>query len=202
MSADFRQHAACLWVICTALFSSARADELVECPIIPTLRYYDITGRTVEEIRSSMVERGPLDEAGKRRFAHTEWRIKWNWKIKEDGSVNLDTLALKCEGSITLPRFREVHARAGDLASEWALFIDRLMAHESQHLSHVSMYAPRIITRLREVHGPLPPARANMIVQEVVAEIKAMDRDYDRITRNGDTEGCWRIGDTLLRRAE
>lgn len=182
-----------VWLLCTAISSSVRADEVVECEIVPTVQLYDVSGLSAEEIRASMLSIGPVDAAGKRRFAHAEWSIKWHWNTNDDGSVNLDTVAVKCEGTITLPHLRDAQSLPESLRIEWRLFVERLLAHESRHLSNVAIHAPRIVSRLRAAKSPVFPNRANKIAQRVVADIQAMDREYDRATSNGRSEGCWDI---------
>lgn len=178
--------------------ASAQAEELERCPITPTVRWYDVRGNSPEEVRAALLEHGPKDDLGKRRFAYAEWSIHWNWKLDKDRNVDLSTVTISCEGSLVLPRFVPAADTSPELRSEWTRYFDRLMRHEEQHLAHPEQNAFLIIEKLKAAKakdGELPLKRAQKIVQNVIYQIREMDRTYDLETNHGKSEGIWAIED-------
>lgn len=184
-----------LAVCCLSEESSHRANAT--CPIRPQYRFYDVQGNTPEEVRASMVERGPKDAGGKARFAYTDWYVSWRWKKRPDGNVDTNTIALECSAEILLPRLRPVASTDRSFIRAWHEYAERMRDHELNHVAHVSVRAPEIISFLRNEsarRGGLSPVSANKIVTGVVGRIKALDRAYDRATNHGLTEGIWTVG--------
>ncbi len=178
--------------------ANAQGEELERCPIRSTITWYDVRGSTPEEVRQSLIERGPKDEFGKRRFAYAEWSIHWNWKLDKNKNVDLSTVTISCEGTLVLPRFIPAADAPPELRSEWDRYLDRLMRHEEQHLAHPERNAFLIIKRLKAAKakdGDLSLKRAQKIVQNVIYHIREMDRIYDLETNHGKSEGTWAIQD-------
>ena len=171
------------------------ADRSV-CQIRPTYLFYDVEGDSPEEIRASMVERGPKDAGGKARFAYTDWHISWRWGRTRTGHVDTDAITLECAAEVLLPRLRPKATTSISFIRAWHEYVERMRQHELKHVEHVSARAPEIVTRLRNAstgrHG-LSTSQANTLVTQVVNRIKALDRAYDRVTNHGETEGVWRV---------
>ncbi len=177
---------------------SALGESLERCPIRPTITWYDVSGDSPEEIRTSLTEEGPKDEAGKRRFAYAEWSIHWNWKVDASKNIDLSTVTIACSGSLTLPRYQPGPVASPELRAEWERYFERLMQHEEQHLSHPEENAFLILKKLKAAKaqdGELSLRRAQKIVQGVIYQIREMDRAYDRETNHGKSEGIWAIED-------
>jgi predicted secreted Zn-dependent protease len=166
------------------------------CPVTPTFRFYAVTGSSEEELRKSLLEKGPRDDSGVARFAYTDWKVTWKWKKLADGLIDPDSVELACVANVLLPELDSNATVSPELRSAWDGFIERTRKHELNHVSHVEQRAPEIYKRLRAAawqSGGLSGKRASEIVSEVVADIKAMDRRYDAETDHGRTEGAWRI---------
>jgi len=187
-----------VWTLAMMLVSvvgEAHADTST-CAIEPRYTFYEVSGGSAEELEESLRVRGPRDEAGLRRFAYTDWTVKWGWKRFEDGSVDPSTVSLTCVVTILLPKVSDLDVLPPTLKSSWNAFIERTRQHELHHVSHVERMAPRIIQQLRDEHyrvGTISLKRAKRIVSDVIAQIKTMDRYYDTETDHGRTEGTWNI---------
>ena len=174
--------------------SSHRANA--SCPIRPEYRFYDVQGSTPDEVRASMIERGPKDAAGKARFAYTDWYVSWRWKKTSNGNVDPKTIALECSAEILLPRLRPRANTDQRFIRAWHEYAERMREHELKHVEHVSARAPEIISVIRSEaarRGGLSPVAANKFVSDVVSRIKALDRAYDRATNHGLSEGLWTV---------
>jgi predicted secreted Zn-dependent protease len=166
------------------------------CTVIPTYSFYPVAGTTSEELKRSLVEKGPRDETGAARFAYTEWKVQWKWKRMDDGSINPESVQVNCEASILLPQAETIEALSPELKAAWNGFVERTRRHELNHVRHVEQMAPQIVTKVQvaaQRFGKLQSKRAESIIGEVIADIKARDRSYDAQTDHGRTEGAWQI---------
>ncbi len=173
-------------------FEAAPAPEL--CKIEPQYRFYDVHGSSPEEVRASMVERGPKDVGGKARFAYTDWHISWRWRRTPTGNVDPNAITLECTAEVLLPRWKPTSTASVDFIRAWHRYVEHVREHELKHVEHVSARAPEIIARLRRVsdeRGAVSTTYANTLVNQIVNRIKALDRAYDRATNHGRTEGLW-----------
>jgi predicted secreted Zn-dependent protease len=171
----------------------ARADN---CPVTPVYNYYAVEGRTESELEASLREKGPRDELGQVRFAYTDWTVKWNWKRGKGNLVDLDSVKITCLATILLPKVAANNSMATDLVSAWEGFVERTRRHELNHVSHIEQLAPLIVSRIRkeaQSSSGVTIERAQAIAKEVIAKIRAKDREYDAATVHGKTEGTWRI---------
>lgn len=167
-----------------------------ECPVSLQYQYYVVEGATAPSLKESLRQRGPRDDSGDVRFAYTDWTVKWSWKIGEGGGVDISSVKLSCQATILLPKVESLDALPLGVREGWSLFVERTRRHELNHVGHVEEIAPKIIGRLRQAaaeSGEVSPRRAEGIVSEVIAAIKARDRRYDSETNHGQTEGTWEI---------
>jgi predicted secreted Zn-dependent protease len=185
------------WIALVAMhlvcFFSAEAKP---CQVTPSYTYYAVEGRTVADLQESLRQRGPRDDYGAVRFAYTDWSVKWSWKRKDDGTIDLSSVKLVCDAMIKLPKIEARESLPQDLVEQWDGFVERTTRHELNHVSHVEQGAPQILERLDQAAksaGNLTVKRADSIVRQVIAEIRAKDREYDATTTHGRTEGTWRI---------
>lgn len=187
-----------VYAVLAAGFFSPSLAWPQSCTVNPTYRFYAVAGTTVGEIKDSLLERGPRDGLGAARFAYTDWKVKWKWQRLADGSINPDSVELACIAEILLPYLEPNAAVEPELRAGWGDFVERTRQHELNHVAHLTQRAPEIYQRLRAAaqhSGTLSSKRAEAIVSEVIAEIRALDRRYDAETDHGRTEGAWQIVD-------
>jgi predicted secreted Zn-dependent protease len=185
---------ACVGVL--AILVPATVVQAEVCSVTPTYSYYSVTGNSAEELEDSLRQNGPRDELGAVRFAYTDWTVKWNWKRQDDGTIDLRSVQLTCLATILLPKVDSREGWTPDLSLAWDAFVERTRHHELNHVGHVEQLAPRILDRLDQVAtqlGRVSAKRAESIVADVIAQIRAKDREYDATTRHGRTEGTWKI---------
>jgi predicted secreted Zn-dependent protease len=162
----------------------------------PSYTFYEVAGGDVDAIETSLRERGPRDERGKRRFAFTDWAVEWEWKRTNTGTVDPESLALKCSAEIRLPHLKVTPDTSLETIRQWHEFIERTRKHELAHLEHVQSGAMRIKDKILEARRrgvALTPSRANKIVSQGVQELRAFDVAYDARTEHGYVEGTWKV---------
>jgi predicted secreted Zn-dependent protease len=187
---------------------SALSDDYkrdARCSVSVTYEYYEISAANSSEIEEELLTHGPRDSYGARRFAYTDWRVKWDWKRDPDGRVIVDSVELKCSAKIALPKLVKKAGLASDTSARWDSFIESTIAHEAQHVEHVERNASKIIARIQQIasvrgdvggqsvaaKGSVSLTEAQRIVREVISEIRESDRKYDLKTHHGRSEGAW-----------
>ncbi len=171
------------------------------CPVAVTHHTYEVTGRDLREVRRQLLERGPRDEAGAPRFAYASWYISWEWPKDESGAYDFTRTEVQCRADLTLPRYvPHPEVTRGELTKILDV-LERINTHERNHLAHASYGGELIATKitLAAKRGRVRDQRAaNRIAFRVLDTLDRYDREYDRRTHFGETEGVWVPGGGIL----
>ena len=157
-------------------------------------QYYEVSGKNVHEIRTQLLEKGPVDEKGERRFAFAAWTLEWDWPVETDGTRRYVDTKVKCKAQLLLPRFRT--APGGEPHFNRTIFdaFEKIEKHEMHHVQHAiegaSLLQKAIVTAAQE--GRIKKEKdANRVAFKVVDNVSAFDSTYDQMTHFGKTEGIW-----------
>jgi predicted secreted Zn-dependent protease len=150
-----------------------------------TIHYYPITGSTAEAIRAQMNAKGPLDDAGDRVDALTEWYVSWNWPGYGWRMCFLGKVTVNYSVQVTLPYWDPPPEAAPELISSWEHFIAALANHERGHVDHIVQN----VHTVEEVIQEATCLSAEEAAQSVLAEFRAFDIAYDTATQHGATQG-------------
>ena len=190
----------CLLVACTVLLaacaSAARNPVLDKYPAgvtgRTTVSYYDIHGRTFEEVRADMHRLGPKVD-GTTFVGETRSPMRWSWHMETMGasSCSIRDVSVVVNAQITLPRWTPPADTEPGLVAEWKRFMTALETHEAGHKDISAKAGREIVNRLRGLSGlcsQLSP-RANEIARVIVERASEEQRAYDAVTRHGLTQG-------------
>ena len=101
------------------------------------IRYYEVSGKTLEELESSLAENAPTGSHGLPFFGLTDWYVTWNfqvWKRNEDCKlVHIDT---EVRTRVTLPKWIDSDASPLHMQRWWSVFIETLREHEFTHVDN------------------------------------------------------------------
>jgi len=139
-----------------------------------------------------MLDRGPRDAGGEARFGHTKWQVRWRWDLNQNDRPNLETVRVACEADVLLPRLASRDTLDARLLKTWDQFINQMDQHELNHVRNIQERAPQIAIRIRNgvQRGRVrSPATANKIANNVLLELRSLDRQYDQRTNHGKSEG-------------
>ena len=190
----------CLLVACTVLLaacaSALRNPVLDKYPAgvtgRTTVSYYDIHGRTFEEVRADMHRLGPKVD-GTTFVGETRSPMRWSWHMETMGasSCSIRDVSVVVNAQITLPRWTAPPDTEPGLVAEWKRFIAALETHEAGHKDISAKAAHEIIEKLHSVTGPCSTisARANDIAHAIVERAHEEQLAYDAETRHGYTQG-------------
>ena len=154
--------------------------------------YYDIEGRTFDELRADMRRKGPKID-GNSFVGEARSPMRWTWRTESSAgsTCSIRDVTVSVNAQITLPRWKPPANAEPGLEEEWRRFIAALEAHEAGH-KDISAKAGREITnRLRGMSalcGQLG-IRASDIARTIVARAAEEQKFYDATTRHGLTQG-------------
>ncbi len=164
--------------------------ELAQVPGL-TLDQYSVAGSTAKEIRAELDWLGPKDPSGAPRDAYTEWKVSWRWPDGERGP-DFSRTQVERKVRITLPRWEGVQYASPGLRAQWNDYMTALVTHERNHLELVDsgyQEIPQKISDAYKANPELSIAEAHQLAGEVLAKIRAADREYDLSTQHGRSEG-------------
>jgi predicted secreted Zn-dependent protease len=178
-----------------AVMALGAAPAAVADPIVTqTFYYYDVTGKTPQEVRVDLNRHGPFDSQGRRFDGYTRWYVRWRYIYKSvpEGCA-ISGVSTSVDVAVTLPRLSPDDGLSDDLKKSFANFAEKLRLHEDGHAQHAIEIAKRIETGITA----LPPEGtcerlgqvANELGYSLIKEANQQDLDYDARTQHGRTQG-------------
>ena len=154
--------------------------------------YYDVQGRTFDELRADMRSKGPKID-GRTFVGEARSPMRWSWRTESTGgnTCSIREVTVSVNAQITLPRWTPPADAEPGLADEWKRFIAALEVHEAGH-KDISAKAGREITnRLRGLSSLCSQlsTRANDVARTIVTRASEEQTLYDATTRHGLTQG-------------
>jgi predicted secreted Zn-dependent protease len=156
-----------------------------------TVLYYDVHGRTFEEVRADMRKLGPK-VADSSFVGETRSPMRWSWRTESaNGTCSIRDVTVSVNAQITLPRWTPPADTEPGLATEWTRFIAALETHEAGHKDISAKAGSEIVTRLRGLSGLCSQisTRANDVARMIVDKASDDQKTYDAATRHGLTQG-------------
>lgn len=160
-----------------------------------TIKYYDVRGASIDELRRDVFSRGPYDERNDQRYAGwAEWRIEWSFDRREvPQGCAVNQASTKTHIKYTLPRWVDVDKAPAELRDRWQEFVEALTYHEFGH----GRLARELAERIEFAIGSLPPEptceeldrKVNELANRMILEDDTQEA-YDRETLHGQTQGA------------
>jgi len=157
-------------------------------------KYYQISPRAPHEIKPELMRNTPIREFGGSFNGRTNWFIDWNfYSHATQYGCKLTNAITKVRVVYILPALSEYVTDAQTIEA-FNKFNDALTKHEHTHGSH-GLQAAREID---EAFKQIPPQRncrnlgryVDNMANSIVNKYSRIDEEYDRSTRNGETEGA------------
>jgi predicted secreted Zn-dependent protease len=156
--------------------------------------YYDVHGKTLEELRRGLGENGPLQD-GRRYHAHTRWNVTWTYRGAPRGAgCEFAWFNVAVDGVMTLPRWTPPSDAPRELIERWANYETALRMHEAGHFEH-GLRAAREIEELGKSFLTTTDCRAidsefHPRAMQVIQTYNERDMAYDRDTGHGASQGA------------
>ena len=151
---------------------------------VPGVRfqYYDVEGRTPEQIYASMKAKAPKTGDG---VAHTAWHIRVGWRQARRGSAcrvtdPVATLSI----TVLLPRLSTREGVSARARAFWRRTIEGLEVHEAGHARIAWDHRGDFAVAARSASC----GSIKRIAEQTQQRIEQIQQDYDRRTRHGLTQ--------------
>ena len=179
----------------TATASQARLASGQPAPeVSETQRYYAFGGATVAAMLAELDRLGPGTPEG-RFHAYTSWYVRWRYDYDErPGSCGLGPVKTTVTVGMQLPRWSRPSGAPYGLAEKWDAYVIALRTHENGHrdigVEAARAVAARLATLPRQPTCAQLEALADSTGQGVLEEARVREREYDRRTRHGASQGA------------
>ncbi len=187
----------CLIFAIALLFS----DSIAVAETIESVeyKYYEISPRTVYEIKPELMRRSPIRSGGGSFNGHTDWYINWQFQTTRvqiapgQYGCQLQNIKTKVHVVHILPALSR-HVTDQQTIDVFKKFNKALTQHELNHGNNGLSAAREIDKSFRS----LEPQQncynlsryADNLGNNIVKYFVNKDSEYDRVTRNGETEGA------------
>lgn len=158
-------------------------------------RPYAVVGASARDLERAIDALGPA-RAGRRFAAYTDWSIVWRWSdaCGDGGEARVAAVVVEARAVITLPRWQPLRGTPDALLERWASWLAALREHEHGHVEIAERARAAVFEVLRSL-APSPDreslcAAIERASSDVLARARQEDRDYDRATRDGATQGA------------
>jgi predicted secreted Zn-dependent protease len=155
--------------------------------------YYDVGSTTKKELINALNSASPIRKNGKVFYGHTDSQINWNfWWNESANACQINKVKVTVDITFTLPRLNNT---SKDVSSVWNKWYPKLVEHENGHKNYALEIANQVKLAISElpahVHCESLEIEANNVGHKLMAELKALNKKYDRNTNHGETEGAW-----------
>jgi predicted secreted Zn-dependent protease len=170
-----------------------------EAKLSESVKYYDFFGTRADSAGTSLRQRllVSTDYQGREnRFTgQTDWHIEWRSCFEPVGtSCRIAGVTSVVNVTYTLPRWADRRSAPPGVRDRWDRYITSLAAHEKGH-GAIALEVARMIERsLVGLHSEEGCEALNVrsagIVDDVMTHGEALQREYDRVTAHGSTQGA------------
>lgn len=179
-----------------ACASSLFAFDATSCElkVREGFRFYDISGKNLDDLREQIMLNGTKWTDGKVYSAMTNWDIHYKYEVtRQDGRYSVKSVTTRVEILYQMPRLNQATCPP-DLAGIWSNYLTHLQKHEFGHKD----LAVKTASEVNEMFVTLPSFSTE---EELAAEItrrtgekfrrlKEIQVEYDHDTRHGETQGA------------
>ena len=139
--------------------------------------YYDVSPTDWESLQQALLDAGPLDRRGVRRFALTTWKMKWDWERRSDGTPVYSSATVTPEVTMVLPRWKEIIHQPARIQKQWNDFISKVRAHEDSH-ARIALEGASSLER--ELRSALTATDATTMIREMKARVERANIAFDQ----------------------
>ena len=171
--------------------SSALAEVLLE----ERFEHYEIAPSEVDQIKIELRKRSPVSRANQIFHGGTEWTLVPHFRWKKDRYLcRIKDVHVKLNGTYTLPRLYNRVSASESTKVRFAAYYDALMDHEKGHQALWYKAGEEIERTLNnfEPHFSCDELarQAKLRIAEIIKTYQQLNRDYDKQTGHGKTQGA------------
>ena len=183
-------------IFVTVLVLLASIPVCAQPKISTSILYYDIHPSGLSYIGKEMHKRSPIKKKGTTFKGHTKWHVKWHFKWKKrKGVCRISQVSTSLNVKYTMPRIPISYSVKPEVLNSFNNYYKALMRHEEGH-KNSGLYAARDIeSSLLKLSTDNDndckrlSSSANRIGHKIINKYNQRDRDYDKKTIHGKSEG-------------
>lgn len=156
-------------------------------------RPYAVQPRPGETLQQALTASTPIVVEGKRFRGYTRWHVRWNyrWWREASGRCRITEVTTRLFTEVQLPELRGASAQH---QAAFDRYVQALSRHEQGHVQlgrDAAQAIDRAITALPEASDCATLQRAaDALGHRLLREHAEREKDYDRTTRHGATQGA------------
>lgn len=171
-----------------AIFFLAGALQPVQAAdVVKTYSYFNIGGRTLEEIEAELNRRGPqVNKTGKRHPGAT--RMEFTSRLgygEKGGTCRIVTASVSVKASVILPRWRKQRGADQDVGLIWDTLASDIKRHEESHIVIAKNHARELEQELKQLRQEKTcaqvAAKAKLLSEKVLAKHDRAQAEFDRV---------------------
>ena len=175
-------------------FASGPWSAVAQSTVVRKTNYYAMTGSSIRHIQESLRQTRPWKDTPE-RDASTEWYVQWYAGYSSGGGTcQCVSFTTTTAISITLPRWIAPTNAPAEVRAAWAKYIASLEVHEAGHAELAIAAAAEMHKRIEKIGSESDcntlKTRVQTECQSVLDSFRAQEKDYDRRTRHGATQGA------------
>ena len=174
-----------------SFLSFAATAEVIEST---EYKYYEISPRTPYEIKPELMRRSPIREGGGTFNGHTDWYVDWRYQSSQTPTgCQIHGMWTTVRVIHTLPALSQ-YVTDQQTIDVFTRFNDALTKHEKNHGNNGISAAREMDKAFSEVPAQQSCRNLARIIDSIgnttIQKYTQADDEYDRMTRNGETEGA------------
>ena len=159
-------------------------------------KHYAIEPQTVIQIKQELREKTPVSKSLRLFHGGTEWKLTPKFGVRVVGNLcQIFNVSVKLDGTYTLPKMTNRTTASEKTQLTFDQYYQSLVLHEKGHQALWLEAGEKIEMRLQafpeEYHCNPLAQKAKQAVAEIVLEFQQRNRDYDKHTGHGKTQGAF-----------
>ena len=179
-----------------ALLAASSAGSALATPTLVERQVeYEIAGRDAAALAREVAAKGPRDDQGVARAAHTRYDAAWRYGYRPlAGRCAVTTVEVRVEIVVTLPRWTDPERAKPELRQRWDDYRAALARHEDGHVALARELAQQLDDALWRAKGAPDcagfAAALEAAAKQALADSNARQEAYDASTERGAAQGA------------
>ncbi len=167
----------------------------ISAPVVKSKTdYYLVSGKTTDQIRSSINRNTPVHENGTIYDARTDWFVEWNFLWNQsNASCTITKIRTEVNIQFILPKLQTLGTLPKNLRRKWETYMQALLRHEDGHMNIGIRAANEIERKILNMTSRRTCNKleidANHIGNELLKKFRAIEKEYDRKSNHGRNDG-------------
>ena len=156
-------------------------------------RYYPVHMEPSDTLRQALNAATPITVDGRRFHGHTRWTVRWSfrWWREPEGRCRITQVSTRLRTEVQLP---ELYSATPAQQARFDRYVAALSQHEQGHVQFGRDAARAIDEGLARLPAASDCAtlerQANALGHRLLREHAEREREYDRSTRHGASQGA------------